>query len=59
MATCPVHKIEMRLTSREELPAKLQYYLCPKWGCVQRYRERDGYFTTLQLVEKLDTQTSA
>ena len=52
----PAHKIEMKITSRDESPANLRYYLCPKWSCAQRYREGDGYFTTLQLVEKLQTQ---
>ena len=55
-ATCPVHNVEMRLTSRDELADDQKYYLCPKWGCVQRYRERDGYFTTLQLAAKLNAQ---
>jgi len=42
---CPVHQVEMKLTTRE-LPKGQVYYLCPKWGCVHRFRERDGHFTT-------------
>jgi hypothetical protein len=45
---CPVHQVEMKLTMRK-LPEDQKYYLCLKWGCVHRYRERDGYFTTAYL----------
>jgi len=38
----------MKLTMRR-LPEEHKYYLCLKWGCVQRYREREGYFTTANL----------
>ena len=38
----------MKLTMRK-LPEDQKYYLCLKWGCVHRYRERDGYFTTAYL----------
>ena len=42
---CPVHQVEMKLTTRK-LPKEQAYFLCPKWSCVQRYREREGHFTT-------------
>ena len=45
---CPIHKIGMKLTTRK-LPKEQIYHLCPRWGCAQRYRERDGYFTTAYL----------
>jgi hypothetical protein len=47
---CPVHQVDMRLTARE-LPKEQVYFLCPKWGCIQRYRERDGHFTTAKLLD--------
>jgi hypothetical protein len=54
---CPVHGVEMRLTKRE-LPKEHMYYLCPKWGCVQRYREQEGYFTTAKLPTRSGTTST-
>jgi len=48
---CPVHKTEMSETERR-LPKEQMYFLCPMWGCVQRYREQDGHFTTASLPAK-------
>jgi hypothetical protein len=45
---CPEHKIEMQLTTRK-LPKEQIYHLCPRWGCVHRYREGEGFFTTGKL----------
>jgi len=37
---CPIHRVEMKLTTRK-LPKEQLYQLCPRWGCVQHYREGD------------------
>ena len=52
---CPVHRVEMKLTMRK-LPEDQKYYLCLKWGCVHRYRERDGYFTTAYLPIAIESK---
>ena len=40
---CPIHRQHMRPPERKEAAKDTFYYLCPKWGCTQRWRESTAH----------------